>query len=180
MANSLFDKFLPKSKHTNGLYVILIIGIVIIVFGGNMFKGFVGDKTTPAPIPETIMPDKELETELKAILSQMQGAGAVDIMITYESTGEKVYAIDVSEQSTVSNEDSQSGANKQNSNIKSDKKTITPSNTPVVAKEVYPKVKGVIVVAQGAGNAAVKQNIITAVKSVLDVPDHKISVFVMQ
>ena len=180
MASSLFDKLIPKNKHTNSLYVILIIGIVIIVFGGNLFNKQDSSEPPPAYSTETIMPDKELEANLKAILSQIQGAGTVDIMITYESTGEKVYAIDVSEQSTTSNEDSQSGANKQNSNVKSDKKTITPSNTPVVAKEVYPKVKGVIVVAQGAGDATVKQNIITAVKSVLDVPDHKISVFVKQ
>jgi len=180
MVNSLFDKISPKNKHTSSLYVILIIGIVIIVFGGNILSGLGGDKAKSVSSGETILPDKELETELIAILSQIQGAGDVDIMITYESTGEKIYAIDISEQSTVSSEDSQSGAGKQNSNIKSDKKTITPSNTPVVAKEVYPKVKGVIVVAQGAGNASVKQNIITAVKAVLDVPDHKISVFVKQ
>ena len=100
-------------------------------------------------------------------------------MITYESTGEKRYAVDTSEETTASNDPLANGSvSKTQNKTKQDVKTITPGNAPVVTKEIYPKVKGVVVVAEGAADPIVKQDLIAAVKSILDVADHKIGVFV--
>mgnify|MGYP000724289646 CR=1 FL=1 len=50
------------------------------------------------------------------------------------------------------------------------------NNNPVVLKEIYPKVKGVIVVAQGGDNVEIKNQIISAVMSLLDLDANKIEV----
>jgi stage III sporulation protein AG len=47
----------------------------------------------------------------------------------------------------------------------------------MVVKEVYPKVRGVIVTADGGGNSAVRSAISEAVTASLDVPAHRICIF---
>ena len=43
--------------------------------------------------------------------------------------------------------------------------------------EKFPEIQGVVIVAEGAGNAAVKLEIIRAVQALLEVPNEKIEVF---
>ena len=53
------------------------------------------------------------------------------------------------------------------------------SNVPATKTVVNPKVEGVIVIAEGAGDANVKANIISAVEAVTGVQAHKVQVFAM-
>ena len=48
---------------------------------------------------------------------------------------------------------------------------------PIIVKEVYHKVKGVVVVADGGGDLTVRENLLRAVEVLLDVPVHKIQVY---
>ena len=47
---------------------------------------------------------------------------------------------------------------------------------PVVQEEIYPKIKGIVVVAQGAGNVAIKMNILSLIQTVIDVENSKINI----
>ena len=58
-----------------------------------------------------------------------------------------------------------------------DKKAVMTDGEPMVVKEVYPKVRGVIVTADGGGNSAVRSAISEAVTASLDVPAHRICIF---
>ena len=53
---------------------------------------------------------------------------------------------------------------------------ILVSNEPVIIKENYPVIKGVVVVAKGAENVNVKLNILTAVETVLEVDRNNITI----
>ena len=55
--------------------------------------------------------------------------------------------------------------------------TSVEDEEPMVVKEVYPKVRGVIVTADGGGNSAVRSAISEAVTASLDVPAHRICIF---
>lgn len=114
---------------------------------------------------QTVKTEDEGE-RLADILSQIDGAGEVSVMITYYSSAEKDIAY---ETKTASREDK--------SEESEDKKAVMADGEPMVVKEVYPKVKGVIVTADGAGNAAVKAAISEAVAASLDVPAHRICIF---
>ena len=120
---------------------------------------------------ETVSTPREVtaaddETRLAKILSQIDGAGEVSVMITYYSSVEKSLAY---ETKTASREDK--------SERSEDKKAVMTDGEPMVVKEVYPQVKGVIVTAQGAGNSAVRAAISEAVSASLDVPVHRICIF---
>ena len=47
----------------------------------------------------------------------------------------------------------------------------------MLKQNVLPTIIGVIVVADGAGNTNVKENLIRAVTAAVDVPNHRIQVF---
>ena len=51
------------------------------------------------------------------------------------------------------------------------------SSVPLVLTEKLPKVKGVVVVAEGANDVSLKLNIIQAIKTLIDIPSGNIQVF---
>ena len=67
--------------------------------------------------------------------------------------------------------------NKQN---KSETEIAFSNNNPVILKEKYPKVKGVIIVAQGGDNVEIKNQLISAVMSLMDLDANKIEVLTMK
>ncbi len=51
---------------------------------------------------------------------------------------------------------------------------------PITQKEVSPKIEGAIIIAEGAGNIDIKQNIISATQAVTGLLSHKVQVFEME
>ena len=84
--------------------------------------------------------------------------------------------------SHTSEEDSQ-GGNREVDEESTKKEVIftdeNGSNVPATQTVVNPKVEGVIVIAEGAGDVNVKTNIIAAVEAVTGVQTHKVQVFAM-
>ncbi len=152
---------LLKNKHIQLLGVIFIIGAALmIIFGGD---AAVERKKTQST--QTAVSDEE---RLSAILSEIDGAGAVDVMITYYGTAEKDIAYETKTNSVGRDEGSEESE---------DKRAVMTGNEPMVVKETYPEVKGVIIAAQGADKAYVRQAVSEAVTAVLDVPAHRVCIY---
>lgn len=123
----------------------------------------------------------ETETSLGYILSKIKGAGKVDVMITYISGNEAVPAVDVkASESSTQEKDKEGGSrnikenNRENSIVYEENQGV---KKPFVVKEIMPKVKGVVIVADGAGDVEVAINLNKAAQALLDVAAHKIQVF---
>ena len=171
-------QFFGKNKHMQGLYIILIIGVILLFFGSSLFGKDTIKKTKEGDVPQVSSAvGEDLQHDMEKILSQMAGVGEVSVMITYEGTGEKYYAADVTSENSSSSDAGQTDKTREQTSAKQSSKIVTPSNQPVITKENFPKVVGVIVVCDGARDVQVKQDVMTAVKSALNVADHKISVF---
>jgi stage III sporulation protein AG len=50
------------------------------------------------------------------------------------------------------------------------------SSTPVVVKELHPEIAGVLVLAEGANNPGLKEKLIQAVETVLNIPSYRVMV----
>ena len=160
MKNNELIKLL-KNKHIQLLGVIFIIGAVLMItFGNNT-----GDKTEKVQTSHATANDEE---RLSDILSQIDGAGAVDVMITYYGTAEKDIAYETKTNSVGRDERSEESE---------DKRAVMTGSEPMVIKETYPEVKGVIIAAHGADKAYVRQAISEAVTAVLDVPAHRVCIY---
>lgn len=148
-----------KNKNNRLICIIFIIGVVLMVAAG----GHMNKRTPSVNVTEVSSADEE--KRLSDILSQIDGAGDVSVMITYYSSSEKNIAYETKTSS------------RENQSESEDKKAVMTDGSPMVVKEVYPQVKGVIVTAQGAGNAGVRNAISEAVAASLDVPAHRICIF---
>ncbi len=188
----MYDTYFGKEKNMTNLAVILIIGVIILIAGGGLFKDRQNDnanvdvpvqKTTPANAKETKQSYGEvLEKKIEHILSQIEGVGKVSVMITFYSGGELVPAADHKSSETITEEKDTQGGNRKITQKEQDSRILTmngqgSNEQPLVIKELRPPVKGVIVAAEGALDISVKEDIHEAVQTVLGVPAHKVRVF---
>lgn len=160
-------------KHVRVLVVLGIVGVLLICL--SEFITF-----TPKPEDaqsETQTADfcENTEEKLESILAQMQGAGRVQVMVTLESSDEKIYAADAKT-------DTKSGADSQQKST-DEKYVLIDSNNGddgILLKTNAPKVKGVIVVCDGGDDPSVVKQITDAVSAALGIGANRISVMKMK
>lgn len=123
---------------------------------------------------------KIMENRLKSVLSKVEGVGDANVMITLESSSEKVTLKDNPRSSEVMNETAGDGTVRQQTNSRSDESTIYTEEgkgkVPYVVKEIEPQIMGVVVVSDGGDNPTVKKEIIEAVQVLFGIESHKIKV----
>lgn len=125
--------------------------------------------------------NKDTEKELENILSQIKGVEAVKVLITYSET-EKLVPVynESSSQSTTEEKDTEGGV-RTIENYDTNKEVISDANqNPITEKIILPKMEGAVVIAKGATNTQVKENIINAVEAATGLAVHKIQVFEMK
>ncbi|HWR23036.1 MAG TPA: hypothetical protein VN366_06095 [Feifaniaceae bacterium] len=125
----------------------------------------------------------EVEKRLETVLSSIRGAGRVEVMITYESGPEIVTAMNTDTNTNRSESVDREKESTVEQKTESQKPaTVSGSNgtEPIVITEKQPAVRGVIVVAEGADNVAVRMDLQRAVQTVLNVPASSIEVFALE
>lgn len=172
-----------KIQYLAILLVIIVILTIYFASSGGIAKKK-EDNTSQAGAQEQISVQEasSIEQQLKYTLSQIQGAGRVEVMITYESSSEIVPAISVDKQTSTTTDSGDSGTSTTNTeNTQSEVVTIGGSgeNSALVLKEKSPEIRGVIVVAEGADNIAVKLNLLSAVETLLNVSPDQVDVYKM-
>ncbi|ERI08041.1 stage III sporulation protein AG [Aneurinibacillus aneurinilyticus] len=119
------------------------------------------------------------EKKLREVLQTITGVGDVSVMVNLESTEEIVVEKNTNRQ-TQSTKEGDKGATRDIASESIQEQVVITKDDggerPVVMKTVKPKVRGVVVVASGAGNLQVKAWILEAVQKVLAVPSYKISI----
>ncbi len=137
------------------IYILGAIGIILI-FLSSFFETEKIEET-----PQEADYCAQLEERLEKILPKISSVGKVDVMITAENHGEIILAKDFDEKNEETIILNQKGGGE-------DAKVI---------KEIYPKIHGVIVTAEGGKSDKVKKDITDAITALLDVQAHKIKVF---
>jgi len=156
-------------KNNKKLYILILIIFSFILFlspkDGKTDKGSNEDFST-----ENVA---KLEERLENILSKIQGAGRVDVMITLASEGEKIILKDSQPESSSSFFDNgvQNGVGE-----KTVMKKDGSKEEPFIRKQTKAEIRGVIVCADGAYDEIVKNEIISSCIAVLDVPITRVSV----
>jgi stage III sporulation protein AG len=184
--NEKIQKLKEMFKGKKGLELLITIVIIAIIAGiylSTLQKQDTG-KTQKESSSLTLADYAErTEKRLKEVLSAIEGAGNVEVMITYESGPEIIPVVDSSTQKNSTESTSQDSTSLNTSETESAKAVTVQQQSgaePIVLMEKQPKVRGVIVIAQGANNMRVKIEVQQAVKTVLDVSLNCIDVFTMK
>lgn len=157
--NSELNKIIKKYGNTKSLYIIIIIGVALMI----MASGHDNEDSQKAPV----YGEYSDETRLEEILEEIDGAGDVSVMITYHST--VTYDVAYERKETNSERSEEVTRSSENS-------VITTGGEPLIKGEVYPEVKGVVVIADGAGDVRVKKALTDACVAALDVASFKVCV----
>ena len=123
----------------------------------------------------------QLEEQLTWALSQVEGVGEVEVMITLESTGTKVVEKDHPASSTSSEQTQEGGGTQNSTSADTDETTVYEKNadgaqTPYVISETLPQIRGVLVVAQGGSDPVIIRQIQEAVMALFHIDVNKIKV----
>ena len=100
-------------------------------------------------------------------MSNITGVGDVSAIITLDGGFTYEYAVD-SETNTTN-----SGSSETSVTVDT---TILVNGEPIVVKVIYPEIKGVVIVADGSENFAIKMNIMEAVQTLLNVETNSITI----
>jgi stage III sporulation protein AG len=120
-----------------------------------------------------------LEQELQTILSRIAQAGNVWVYISMETSTERVIAEEVTTQMTVETKDK----NNQDTDKRESRRPVTvrddalKAEQPIVLLQIEPKVRGVVIVADGAILPHVKYQLAQAAQTALGLPAHRVSVY---
>ncbi len=185
---SLFskEKVVGNKRIIENLVLFLILFIIVIVvmnvLGNETSQKVSSDALSNAIVTSNSTPkEKSLEEKLETILSLIEGAGKVDVLITYANGVEQVPMYNTKQNTTTTQEEDNAGGTRKTEEISQEQNIIFSENgnvkTPVMKQTINPEIIGVIVVADGAGNMNVKENLIHAVEASLNIPTHRIQVF---
>ena len=158
--------FLAKIKSVKNIEFIFvaILGVVVILIMLSSFNFTDSETSDDFSTTEYV---SQLESKLSTILSNVQGAGKVKVMLTVESGMETVTAVET----VVTSSGNQTVTTTS---------PILVSGKPVVLKELYPKVIGVLIVAEGADSIKVKLELLKATSSVLSIDENIVEIFTMK
>lgn len=171
--NSIFAvlaEALEKNKKLRTiLYAVLIILALAIFLTSGLFGGGKNTNKSSGRTEEEQMGEfsnteeaRMLEARLEDILSQMQNAGQVRVMVTFDNAQEKVIAAD---------EQKSSGSSGISEASRPVKTSGSGGESPIILTERMPKIRGVIVIAEGAADISVRFSLAAAVSTVLGIDE---------
>lgn len=161
MRDDVLSKFFSNKRVFAIVLFAFVAGIIMLTSGGESVKNISTETSTNA-----------IDSRLEEVLSQVEGAGKVKVLINYRQSGEKILAYDM---------ESNTNAKDNSTENNSKSEVVYDGNKmPVVLKEYMPKVEGVIIVAQGGNVESVKRQLISGTVALLGIDEHKIEVLKMK
>ena len=166
---------LKNIKHFEIIIVVVFCAILLLIYSST-FSSTKSEKNTLTALT-TEEYAEYLENKLSNVLSQINGAGNVSVMVTLACGVEYVYATNATEETT----------SQTNNGVTTTQTTTTEElilvsqsgkDSPLVIKENLPKVSGVLIVSSGASNISVMLELQKAVMALLEINAEDIEILV--
>ena len=165
--------FRPENKKVrSNIFLALFLGILLLTAGRGFSDAEEEKDVSHIAEKEVLSSNWKIEQRMSEILSKVEGAGLVDVMLTYRQTEEKAIAQNESRE-----ENGETLRIEQTAILLEDGEGATK---PLILKETSPVVEGVIIAAQGADRPQVAAALNQAAQALLDVPAHKVAVLKMK
>lgn len=124
---------------------------------------------------------KSLEENIKSIVSSIDGAGESKVLITLESSVQNIYATEQKKnnEATEDRENDTISKIKQTNDLETRYIKVKDENGAEKAlslTQIQPTIKGVVIVCNGGNNPVIKEKIINAVKTALNITSKRVYV----
>ncbi len=156
------------------LAIVVCIGLLALIWPAN--KSQPSKLAVKAASSSVDQAKEKLSSELESILSQVDGAGEVGVSISLSSNGLKNYASNTENEIRETSEQDRTGGDRKirEENLSSD--IAVSGGSALLVEEQAPHILGVLVVADGARNPAVKERLTDATATLLNISPHQVSV----
>lgn len=151
--------------------LILCLGLALLLLPGNKTKA--ARQTTPEAEVETLTEEFQLSRfteELEALLSDIQGAGQVHLLLSLESDGTRSYLSDSTQRPNADGMEAETQAVLAR---------VHGDDQPITLTRTYPTFRGAVVLCQGAATPSVELSIKEALSSLTGLGMDKITVLTM-
>ncbi|MGE5391873.1 MAG: hypothetical protein ACM3PE_12515 [Deltaproteobacteria bacterium] len=142
--------------------------------------GRTSDSTAVPPASPTKAADDAVKSEMTAsletILSQVKGAGVVEVNLSLASNGQKSYASNSRDESREIREGSTSDGSKLTNEETRVRDLAVSGGSPLLVENKMPEVLGVLVVADGADRPEVAERLMEATATLLKISPHQVSI----
>jgi stage III sporulation protein AG len=192
------DAYMKKPKKLiNILFIVFCVGVLMIMLSKDLLRDTEESEKSANEIElmtsnqSSIQGDdylgnyaSQMEAKLEEEFSKISGAGKVEVVIILKTKGEIVVNKDTPySKSEISEDDGQGGTRESKDYENSETTVVINSDTgleePIILKEYYPEISGILIIAEGGDQVVVKNNLINASKVLLDLPANKIEVMKM-
>lgn len=167
-------------------YLIIFLGVIgiTLIFTSNFSKGKLKEnKKTDKDlsIVDTYEYKKQLEENLKNIISEISGVGKTQVLVILESSMQNVYATEQKKNKEALEDKNENERSKKQESNEIETKYITIRDSDGTEKalsvmQIQPTIKGVVVVCTGGDNIEVKNKVIEAVKTALNITSKRVFV----
>ncbi len=165
------DGISPKQR-INALFGKYKYPILVVLAGLGLMLLPLSADASAEPVPATVQTEPGLEQRLEAILSGIEGAGQVRVLLTVEAGRETLYQTDSRAQSDADSSD------------RSDDTVLVEDadrmESGLVRQVLEPKYRGAVVLCQGADAPSVRLAVVEAVRCLTGLGADQISVLKMK
>lgn len=199
----MIDRIKEFAKNKNNLVVLVLVGVLLMVItfpieekedknidnSDNITEntrdndGYLNG-TEYGSMTEEQLYVAQMEEKLEEVLSKLDGAGNVEVLITLQASEEKIVEKDIPVVRSNTEETDSAGGTRTVSNVDMGESTVYSNvdnnSQPYVIQTISPRIEGVVVLAEGAGSGNVSINLTEAVQVLFGVEAHKIKVMKME
>lgn len=158
ITNALSGEKLRKAALVIGAALILLI--FLSTLGGT-------EEEQAPPTETTAQTEQQLEKRLSELLTQIEGAGEITVMLTLDSTAESVYARDTRQSESAGQTDSEASVVLAGGGS---------AKSAIEERRILPQVRGAAVICSGARDPAVKERVTNTTARVLGIGTSRIYV----
>lgn len=189
---SVFGKESALTKRAGYWIKVSLFGLagVILLVSGSLGEGArrpaaptsaPNEVSSGPPEPSAIQrEEKDLAEHLRAVLQEVEGAGAVEVTVRLAGSTRQEYAVNTTAGRRVTEEEDKAGASHVVTEDNTNNQVVVvregQREEAVVTREEAPELLGVLVVADGAADPQVRLKLFHAVEVALGVPAHRILV----
>lgn len=164
------------------LACLAVVGVILLLGPFSAPRQVEDTEKTPAVTTDSDVYGRDtLEHELAGILSRIEGAGRVEVRLSLASTGARTYAFNNKEERRQTEEgDKTSGVRQTTETSSSTDIAVSGNQSPILIDKKSPVVTGVLVIAEGAVDPDIKEQLTDAVITLLDISAHRVRVLPRQ
>ncbi len=163
--------------------IVVALGLIgiLLIFLSSFFKTNPTKKNTTEVECSTSNYIRQLENNLKNLVSSIKGAGEAKVLVTLESTEETVYATEEKTNKEATEDLLDGQMSKKRETDDTEKKYIKVRDSDGTERalsvtQIQPVVKGVVIVCEGGDDPQVQQRVTDAIKTALNITSKRVYV----